>query len=302
MKIGENSQIIANEIDIHPTVEIGDNVKIECDTIKIGKFSKIGHDVKINCKNFEAGSWLFLWDRVEVGRGGCTGPNSNVKIGNHVGIFENTIINPSESIEIGDDVGIGGEVMIWTHGAWLDVTQGFPSDFGPVKIGNNVWLPARSIVLPNVTIGDDTVIGIGSVINRDLPSGCFAAGSPCKVIRENCYPRELNSEELENIVLNIIDDWSNLLEDKNIKHVDVSYDSDKKRITLEQRKMSTIISKDGDTKNRKWREFTHYDIDKKEMTGLTSKVSEDLRDYLRRRGIKIYTEKPFKSIKPEWTL
>ena len=66
--------------------------------------------------------------------------------------------------------------------------------------------------------------------------------------------------------------------------------------------MSTIISKDGDTKNRKWREFTHYDIDKKEMTGLTSKVSEDLRDYLRRRGIKIYTEKPFKSIKPEWTL
>ena len=59
--------------------------------------------------------------------------------------------------------GIGADVMIWTHGAWLDITQGFPSDFGPVKIGNNVWLPARSIVLPNVSVGDNVVIGINSI-------------------------------------------------------------------------------------------------------------------------------------------
>jgi len=45
--------------------------------------------------------------------------------------------------------------MIWTHGAWLDILKGFPADFGPVKIGNDVWLPARSIVLPNVTIGNN---------------------------------------------------------------------------------------------------------------------------------------------------
>ena len=55
-------------------------------------------------------------------------------------------------------------------------------------------------------------------------------------------------------------------------------------------------------KNKKWREFTHYDVDKKEMTGLTNEVSEDLRDYLRRRGIKIYTNKPFKSIRPSWMI
>ena len=54
----------------------------------------------------------------------------------------------------------------------------------------------RSIVLPNVTIGNDIVIGIGSVINRDLPSGCFES-APCKVIKENCYQKELNNEELE---------------------------------------------------------------------------------------------------------
>ena len=223
-----------------------------------------------------------MWDRVEVGRGGCTGPNSNVKIGNHVGIFEGTIINPSESVEIGDDVGIGGEVMIWTHGAWLDVTEGFPSDFGPVKIGNNVWLPARSIVLPNVEIGDNVVIGIGSIVNRYIPSGCFAAGSPCKIIKENCYPKELSREELQKKVLEIIEDWFKLNKDKNLTPVSISC-SISGVITLEQ--------KDG---------ITYYDINKKEMNGHSNVVSEDLRDYLRRRGIKIYTDKPFKSIKPEW--
>tara|TARA_Y100000996_G_scaffold193138_1_gene151303 strand:- start:2091 stop:2618 length:528 start_codon:yes stop_codon:yes gene_type:complete len=174
--------------------------------------------------------------------------------------------------------------MIWTHGAWLDITQGFPSDFGPVKIGNRVWLPARSIVLPNVSIGDDTVIGIGSVINRDLPSGCFAAGSPCKVIRENCYPKELNNEELERKCLDIISDWCKLHKDKNISDVNVEYDDGR------------IVLKQGTSEI--W--FTTYDVKQKEMIGLSNDVSEDLRDYLRRRGIKIYTDRPFESIKPEW--
>ena len=288
MKLGKNSKIIANHIDIHESVEIGDNVQIHCDSIKIGEFGKIGNDVKINCKSFEAGTWLFMWDRVEVGRGGCTGPNSNVKIGNHVGIFEGTIINPSESVEIGDDVGIGGEVMIWTHGAWLDVTKGFPSDFGPVKIGDRVWLPARSIVLPNVTIGDDIVIGINSIINRDLPSGCFAGGSPCKVVRDNCYPKFLKGKELEKKCLEIINNWCKLHKDKNIsEEVGVEYNE------------GEIILKEYNL-NLNQTFITKYDVIKKEMSGHDSVLAEDLRDYLRREGIKIYTDKPFESIKPEW--
>ena len=284
--IGQNSEVNADNIQIHETVEIGDNVKINCESIKLGKFCKIGDNVEISCTSFESDSFLFMWKGVEIGRGGCYGVNSTVNIGKGVGIFEDTIINPSEPVEIGDYCGIGAEVMIWTHGAWLDITQGFPSDFGSVKIGNNVWLPARSIVLPNVTIGNDVVIGINSIINRSLPDGCFAAGSPCKVIKENCYPRELSEEELEKIVLGIIDDWFELHEDKGIVDVEIEYDSVKKFISLK-------LETDGI-------HFTHYYIDSKEMVGISNPVSEDLRDYLRRRGIKIYTDEPFESIKPNW--
>ena len=284
-KIGKNSKIIANNIEIDDSVTIGNNVFIQCDTIKIGKFSKISNDVKINCKNFEAGSWLYMCDRVEVGRGGCNGPNSNIKIGNHVGIFESTIINPSETVEIGDNVGIGGEVMIWTHGAWLDLTEGFPADFGPVKIGKNVWLPARSIVLPNVTIGNNTVIGINSIINRDLPEGCFAAGSPCKVIKENCYPIELNKDEKESIVNNILDDWEKLYKYKGGLDCRIIYDKDKECIELTQFDYSWPNG-----------QKTIFNLKDRTISDYEDTVTEDLRDYLRRRGIKIYTDKPFKSM------
>ncbi len=278
--------INANKINIDDSVYIADDVIINCDEITIGKNSTIKNGCIINCKKFIAGDGLYMCDGVEIGRGGCYGPNSIVTIGNNVGIFEKTIINPSESVDIGDEVGIGGEVMIWTHGAWLDITRGFPSDFGPVKIGNNVWLPARSIVLPNVTVGNDTVIGIGSVINRNLPSGCFAAGSPCKVVKENCYPRELSEWELESVVNGIIDDWFELHDDKNIKDVEVEYNTHRKIITL-KKGIDEI-------------HFTHYHIDTKEMIGVMNDVSEDFRDYLRRRGIKIYTDYKFKSIKQRW--
>ena len=275
------TDINANNIDIHETVEIGNNVRINCDTIKLGKFCKIGDNVTIDCNTFESDEWLFMWDGVEIGRGGCYGPNSSVKIGKGVGIFENTIINPSESVEIGDNCGIGAEVMIWTHGAWLDVLQGFPADFGPVRIGKNVWLPARSIVLPNVSIGDNVVIGINSIINRDLPSGCFAAGSPCKVIKEKVYPKKVTLSEQSMLIKNIVGKWYDLHDTKGITNVRTKYENGK--IKLIQGQNVTI-----------------YDIGNRVIKGYTNNISEDLRDFLRRNGIKIYTDRFFTSMTPTW--
>jgi galactoside O-acetyltransferase len=53
----------------------------------------------------------------------------------------------------------------------------------PVKIGNNCWLGACVIVLPGVTIGDNTVVGAGSIVTKDLPANVVAVGNPCKVLR-----------------------------------------------------------------------------------------------------------------------
>jgi maltose O-acetyltransferase len=58
-------------------------------------------------------------------------------------------------------------------------------EFGkPVEIGSNVWIGGAAVICPGVRIGSKTVIGAGSVVTRDIPDGVFAAGNPCKVIRE----------------------------------------------------------------------------------------------------------------------
>lgn len=62
-------------------------------------------------------------------------------------------------------------------------------DFGTViaklvTIGDNVWVTSNVTILPGVTIGSNTVIGSGSVVTKDIPSGVFAAGNPCKVIKK----------------------------------------------------------------------------------------------------------------------
>mgnify|MGYP003108921039 CR=1 FL=1 len=271
--------------NIHPSAKIGKNVIIECSEFNLGPNSIIKDNCKITCTSFTAGKGLYMCEGVEVGRGGCYGPNSKVVIGDNVGIFERAIINPSDQIIIGDNTGIGAEVMIWTHGSWLDVTQGFPADFGPVTIEENVWLPARCIVLANVNIGKNTVIGIGSIVNRSIPEGSLAAGSPCKVIKENYYPKKLSLEEKEKLVLGILEDWKKLVEYKvgSLYKYFVSYNKENTSIELKQALNNIPCS-------------TFYNITEKTIKGTQNDLSEDLRDYLRRRGIKIFTNNNFKSI------
>ena len=55
---------------------------------------------------------------------------------------------------------------------------------GPIKIGNNVWFGVNVVVLPGVEIGDNTVIGAGSVVTKDLPKNVVAVGNPCRVLKE----------------------------------------------------------------------------------------------------------------------
>ena len=267
--IGNNCQIAEDvQINVRGRFEIGD-----CSIIKSG--------TTIHCEDFIAGEYLYMSKSVEVGRGGFTNKEAIVHIGQHVGIFENTLINPNSPVTIGDEVGIGTEVMIWTHGAWLDVTQGFPSDFGPVSIGKNVWLPARSIVLPNTTIGDNCVIGIGSIITKSIPENSMAAGIPCKVIRENYYPRPLDNNALKNLIIPMINYWKESTEQrKGVTQINVNYEPDNHTILL------------------KWGNYvTSINVVEKTITGDVYPLSEDLRDYLRRKGIKIFTGQPFVSIK-----
>lgn len=98
----------------------------------------------------------------------------------------NCIILDGEKVEFGDNVFIAPNCDFYTAGHPLDYeTRNKGLEYAkPIKVGNNVWIGGNVNVLPGVTIGDNVVIGAGSVVNKDIPSNSVAVGNPCKVIKE----------------------------------------------------------------------------------------------------------------------
>ena len=88
-------------------------------------------------------------------------------------------------ITIGDNVMLGPKVALYAVNHPIDpVVRSYGQDFPvPITIGNNVWIGGSSVICPGATIGDNTVIGAGSVVTGRIPSNVVAAGNPCRVIR-----------------------------------------------------------------------------------------------------------------------
>jgi len=109
----------------------------------------------------------------------------NIEIGENFYSNYNLIILDCAKVLIGDNVMIGPNVSIYTagHPVHYEIrNQGYEYAF-PVSIGNNVWIGGNAVINPGVTIGDNSVVGSGSVVTKDIPGNVIAAGNPCKVLR-----------------------------------------------------------------------------------------------------------------------
>ena len=110
----------------------------------------------------------------------------NISIGKCFYANYNVVMLDGAKITFGDYVFIAPGCVFSTAGHALDTEQrnaGLEIAW-PITVGNNVWFGANVTVLPGVTIGSDTVIGAGSVVTRDIPSGVIAVGNPCRVLRK----------------------------------------------------------------------------------------------------------------------
>ena len=108
---------------------------------------------------------------------------SNVSIGDHVFINFNAVILDCAAVTIGDGTQIapGVQLLAADHPRDPQTRRDGLELARPIAIGSNVWLGAAAIVLPGVSVGDDSIIGAGSVVTREIPSGVLAFGNPCRV-------------------------------------------------------------------------------------------------------------------------
>lgn len=110
----------------------------------------------------------------------------NIEIGENFFMNMNCVILDGAKVKFGDNVFVAPNCGFYTAGHPLDVKRRNSGlEYAkPITIGNNVWIGAQVCVLPGVSIGDNTVIGAGSVVTKNIPANVLAYGNPCRVIRE----------------------------------------------------------------------------------------------------------------------
>jgi acetyltransferase-like isoleucine patch superfamily enzyme len=321
-RIGDDSDIRSKMINIGEGATLGRRLEaLVADELCIGRNAFMGCECEITCRRAVIGEGLYAEHRIIMGLGGgVMGPFSELEIGRFVHIGEYTVLNPARRLTIGDYAGLGAHVMVYTHGMWPPALEGYPVSFGPVHIGSKVWLTGRCIVLSGVTIGDGAVVGMGSLVNKDLPPGCLAGGIPVKVLRENYYPRPMEEADKDRVMREILTRYIPELEYKGFTltttddATKVGIELGDDALLLYAPRLSTevltwlqhrgervvVLTFDAAAfpAERQGETTTVFDLEQMEISGPMDALSEDVRDFLRRNSVRFYTPDKFRSIIP----
>jgi len=250
---------LGKDVKIHPTARInvehgfiGDRSTILANAVIEGREVRIGHEARIR-------------EYAQVGGGSCFEHTSILEAGDFLHLGNFTVLNQGAGLKIGHECACGVGTRIFTHGAYESTWDGFPAQWGSVSIGDRVFLP-YAIINPNVSIGDNVVVATMSLVNRDLPSGCLAGGVPCRIIKENAYPRKLSYEEKQLLFDRIFSESAQIYNSKHDPDTKISY------VQIEE----DVFSTGG----------TAFDLAKRTIDGPASEITEVLKNQLRRNGIR----------------
>src|SRR5688572_6835999 len=164
---GPGSVVSGTDVELGDFVAIGALAVVQGRTIRMGAHASIGTMSYVSCRVIEMGEDARIREQVYVG--GPQLPESRFVLGARTIVLQMAYINPTKPVIIGDDTGIGGHTLIFTHGAWLNAFDGYPADYKPVTIGSSVWFPWRVFVMPGSVVGDGSVIGANSLVSGEIP-------------------------------------------------------------------------------------------------------------------------------------
>lgn len=258
VKIGEGSRFAGGKITLEDGVVIGRRVDIDvAERLAVGKGSLIQDGTIIHGRRIELGREFYANHDAEIGGGSCFEASSSLKIGYWFHLGSYAMVNTAMPVTIGNEVGLGRFTNLYTHGAYLSMAEGFPVQFAPITLGSRVWLPSAT-VNPGVTIGDDVVVAVGSVVTKDIPSNSLVVGVPGKVVKEH-YPARPPVAEVMGRIRAQFDAWA----------VRAEYDTSK-----------GVVRLGGAT----------FHIPGRRIEGPASEDSETVRNLLRRLGIRFRYE------------
>lgn len=308
--IGRGVSIRGGTIHLAKNAKIKSNNTINVkDKLEIGKYGTINEHCEISGRDIRIGQELWMLPYGKIGGGSAFEVHSKLCIGHycHIGMY--CFINTARPVYIGDEVGLGTRTMLYTHGAYSSALNGFPVAFGEIHIGSYTWIPG-AIVTPGVHIGENCVIGVNSLVNRDIPDGSFAAGSPAGIIKENSFPREISPQERTDFFHNFLQTFAEVCSDKHKVEYITTSDVIKVRID----KITVLFKEQLEKEDLKYdqnrtilivyandllannvdnldKNVTFFDLKKKYIYGFADDLSNRLVNQLRRYGIRFYSRR-----------
>jgi acetyltransferase-like isoleucine patch superfamily enzyme len=312
VRILPRANILSHRIAIHENTEIGENVRITAhEEFSIGRVGVIAKNARLCARSIEIGDFFYSDENpipMIIGGGGWRRPSAVVRIGSGC-VIHDSFINACMPVEIGDDVGFSAGSAIITHGFWNSVIAGYRTKFGPVKIGKNVIIGYRAIILPGVTVGDYCSIGAGAVVTKSFPANCVVAGVPAKIVEARPgYPRHMTLKGRTRTMEELLEEYALLLGDK-LDQVVLS--REKEHVTIIRskclsKKFEILFSPSfrarphGKKIRRILLSFEDVPVSdgdfginltKRTWRGSDDDVSDDLRDFLRHYGIRVLSRR-----------
>ncbi|HEY6787296.1 MAG TPA: hypothetical protein VI365_08290 [Trebonia sp.] len=207
--VGAGCDLRSSRLELEPGAQVGDGSRwLVADRARLGTGTVIDAGSEVTCREFLAGDGTYVGPRLRVGAGGSMEERSVVTIGDGCQIAPDVLINPTEPVMIGDEVGISAQVAIWTHGyhAGHPVRDGHAAAFAGVEVASGAWLGFRVTLLPGVAVGEGTIVAATSTVTRPLPAGVLAAGVPATV-RRYLEPSAMSAEQRREAVAALVGGW-----------------------------------------------------------------------------------------------
>jgi maltose O-acetyltransferase len=309
--IGAGTRIIGPDVRIGRNSVVGRSMTVAVNEyFEIGAVAQIGDRLRVSGQGVRAGSHVWITDDVVLGGGGSSGRRAFLRIGDRCALMDRCLVNLADSVEIGDDTALSNNVTVLTHTTWHPVLDGGKPLFAPVRIGSDTIVFVNAVIAPGVAIGSHATIGAGALVFADVPDGATAAGNPARVFKAGPSAEAvLDPERRAGILRSILAEYVDSLAPKGATVVE--RDDQRAMFTIEWNGARVRLAcVDPQRVPADAGEITltygprpdlppgacHFDLQRRAMDGASTPIAEDLRDFLRRRTIRVFTDRPFRQL------
>jgi acetyltransferase-like isoleucine patch superfamily enzyme len=303
--IGKGSYIVADRLVAGPELYLGDDVRIEVIDFEAGPMAAFQKGTRVKARQIRLGANAFFAPDVEVGGGGAMDPEAQLVIGSHGFVGEHVHLNPCRKIEIGDEVVISRSAVLMTHSFGASSLDGYPNRFAGITISDRCQVGIGCTLFPGVEMGAGSILLSGSSLVTSMPEGRLFGGVPAKDLK--AAKRDLRDDERVEVGRELVQEFARQMVLRG-HGMEADQRDTELRLTLRMEGRHVIrFAKElplgeGDLliedirvglriEDEAWErmpiEFTAIDLGKKRIRGPGGPLTDALREFLRKRGIRL---------------